>query len=89
MPLYVLYSQFQMMQDLGCKVTLEKNPAGEGFPDILLGQLGNDPKKKTVCLYGHLDVQPANKVSYLNILYFLKNHNDAKVTMINLTYYGL
>ena len=32
------------------------------LPPILLGHLGNDPKKKTVCIYGHLDVQPAKKV---------------------------
>ncbi|XP_033646063.1 cytosolic non-specific dipeptidase-like [Asterias rubens] len=31
------------------------------LPPILLGHLGNDPKKKTVCIYGHLDVQPAKK----------------------------
>ncbi|XP_038054878.1 cytosolic non-specific dipeptidase-like [Patiria miniata] len=31
------------------------------LPPILLGHLGDDPKKKTVCIYGHLDVQPAKK----------------------------
>lgn len=31
------------------------------LPPVLLGQLGTDPKKKTVLLYGHLDVQPAEK----------------------------
>jgi len=31
------------------------------LPPILLGQFGNDPSKKTVCVYGHLDVQPALK----------------------------
>lgn len=31
------------------------------LPPVLFGQLGNDPKKKTVLLYGHLDVQPAAK----------------------------
>jgi nonspecific dipeptidase len=31
------------------------------LPPILLAQLGNDPAKNTVCLYGHLDVQPAEK----------------------------
>uniref|UniRef100_A0A0P4W5P9 Peptidase M20 dimerisation domain-containing protein n=1 Tax=Scylla olivacea TaxID=85551 RepID=A0A0P4W5P9_SCYOL len=31
------------------------------LPPVLLGQLGTDPKKKTVCVYGHLDVQPALK----------------------------
>ncbi|KYN42157.1 Cytosolic non-specific dipeptidase [Trachymyrmex septentrionalis] len=29
------------------------------LPPVLLGSLGSDPKKKTVLLYGHLDVQPA------------------------------
>lgn len=34
------------------------------LPPVLLGQLGTDPKKKTVCVYGHLDVQPALKVLF-------------------------
>lgn len=36
-------------------------PSGEEIPlpPIVLGQLGSDPSKKTVCIYGHLDVQPA------------------------------
>uniref|UniRef100_A0A8D0L0X6 Cytosolic non-specific dipeptidase n=1 Tax=Sphenodon punctatus TaxID=8508 RepID=A0A8D0L0X6_SPHPU len=29
------------------------------LPPIILGRLGSDPQKKTVCVYGHLDVQPA------------------------------
>ncbi|XP_055603022.1 cytosolic non-specific dipeptidase [Uranotaenia lowii] len=29
------------------------------LPHVILGTLGNDPAKKTVVLYGHLDVQPA------------------------------
>ncbi|XP_078073260.1 cytosolic non-specific dipeptidase-like [Mustelus asterias] len=29
------------------------------LPPIILATLGNDPKKKTLCIYGHLDVQPA------------------------------
>ncbi|XP_044282436.1 cytosolic non-specific dipeptidase isoform X1 [Varanus komodoensis] len=29
------------------------------LPPIILGKLGSDPHKKTVCVYGHLDVQPA------------------------------
>lgn len=37
-------------------------PSGEEIPlpPIILGHLGSDQKKKTVCIYGHLDVQPAN-----------------------------
>jgi len=31
------------------------------LPPVLLGQLGTDPAKKTLCIYGHLDVQPALK----------------------------
>lgn len=31
------------------------------LPPVLLGTLGSDPQKKTVLLYGHLDVQPALK----------------------------
>lgn len=32
------------------------------LPPALLGTLGNDPNKKTLLVYGHLDVQPAHKV---------------------------
>lgn len=37
-------------------------PSGEEIPlpPIILGSLGSDPSKKTVCIYGHLDVQPAS-----------------------------
>jgi len=31
------------------------------LPPVLFGKYGSDPKKKTVCIYGHLDVQPALK----------------------------
>lgn len=31
------------------------------LPPVLFGQLGSNPSKPTVCLYGHLDVQPAAK----------------------------
>lgn len=36
------------------------------LPPVLFGKLGNDPSKKTVMVYGHLDVQPALKVLILN-----------------------
>lgn len=29
------------------------------YPPVLLGQIGTDSNKRTVCIYGHLDVQPA------------------------------
>ena len=63
------------IEKLGGKAELQENPGHEHagpmqkmddgseipLPPILLGQFGNDPKKKTVCVYGHLDVQPAEK----------------------------
>uniref|UniRef100_A0A8C6PLS2 Carnosine dipeptidase 2 n=1 Tax=Nothobranchius furzeri TaxID=105023 RepID=A0A8C6PLS2_NOTFU len=39
----------------------QKLSSGEEIPlpPIVLGSLGSDPNKNTVCIYGHLDVQPA------------------------------
>ena len=58
-----------MLTDLGGVVTLEDigmQQQDDGteipLPPVILGYLGNDPKKKTVCIYGHLDVQPAKLV---------------------------
>ncbi len=31
------------------------------LPPIIMGTYGEDPKKKTLCVYGHYDVQPAAK----------------------------
>lgn len=49
---------------LGGGVTLLPNPAATNdrpLPPILLGEFVTNPKLKTVCVYGHLDVQPAAK----------------------------
>ncbi|XP_074195939.1 cytosolic non-specific dipeptidase isoform X2 [Rhinolophus sinicus] len=42
-------------------IGMQKLPDGSEIPlpPIVLGTLGSDPQKKTVCVYGHLDVQPA------------------------------
>ncbi|XP_018566615.1 cytosolic non-specific dipeptidase [Anoplophora glabripennis] len=54
------------LQKLGAQtelrdVGLEELPDGSTIPlpPVLLGSLGSDPNKKTVLIYGHLDVQPA------------------------------
>ena len=46
-----------------CKLGMQELPDGSQLklPPILLGQLGEDPAKKTVFIYSHLDVQPALK----------------------------
>ena len=33
------------------------------LPPAILGKLGDDPKKKTVLIYGHYDVQPVSSIS--------------------------
>ena len=38
------------------------------LPPVMFGKLGNDPAKKTVMLYGHLDVQPALKVNVITAI---------------------
>lgn len=58
----------KLLEKLGATCTL-KDLGQEDLPDktkiplppVLLGQLGDDPKKKTLLVYGHLDVQPACK----------------------------
>jgi len=56
------------LKKLGATTELFPNPAGEqtfqcgnkaAYPPIILGRLGTDPAKKTLLVYGHLDVQPA------------------------------
>ncbi len=44
-------------------VGMQELPNGSKIklPPVLLGTLGNDPNKKTLLIYGHLDVQPAAK----------------------------
>lgn len=34
------------------------------LPPAILGKLGEDPKKKTVLIYGHYDVQPVSSFKF-------------------------
>lgn len=56
----------KIIEDLGgsvekCDVGMQTLADGSQIPlpNVLLGKLGTDKSKKTVCVYGHLDVQPA------------------------------
>ncbi|WKY16341.1 hypothetical protein Q1695_001200 [Nippostrongylus brasiliensis] len=49
------------------------------LPPILFGVLGTDPKKKTLCIYGHLDVQPASKDDGWNSSPFELTEIDGKM----------
>lgn len=49
------------------------------LPPILLGSLGNDPAKKTLLIYGHLDVQPAKVTDGWDYEPFTLTENDGKL----------
>ncbi|CAJ0609915.1 unnamed protein product [Cylicocyclus nassatus] len=56
------------LEDVGAKTQLVENGKQKlhdgrtiDLPPILFAVLGDDPKKKTLLVYGHLDVQPAYK----------------------------
>ncbi|XP_058294246.1 beta-Ala-His dipeptidase isoform X2 [Hylobates moloch] len=56
------------LQRLGARVASvdmgsQQLPDGQSLPipPIILAELGSDPTKGTVCFYGHLDVQPADR----------------------------
>ncbi|XP_070562901.1 cytosolic non-specific dipeptidase-like [Ptychodera flava] len=49
------------------------------LPPVLLGIMGNDPKKKTLCIYGHLDVQPAKKEDGWDTEPFVLTEIDGKM----------
>lgn len=56
----------QKLEELGATVRLAdpgeqklKDGSTIKLPPVILGQLGVDKSKKTLLIYGHLDVQPA------------------------------
>jgi nonspecific dipeptidase len=70
------------MDNLGGKTTIVSNPVGTDdnpLPPILLGEFITDPSLKTVCVYGHLDVQPAKKEDGWNTEPFELTEIDGKL----------
>jgi len=49
------------------------------LPPIVYGNLGTDPKKKTVLIYGHLDVQPAKITDGWDSEPFVLTERDGKL----------
>jgi nonspecific dipeptidase len=67
---------------LGGAVTVLPNPVESEerpLPPILLGEFHVDPKLKTVCVYGHLDVQPAAKEDGWDTDPFVLTEKDGKL----------
>jgi nonspecific dipeptidase len=71
------------IQKLGGTVKMVPNPVGTSdrpLPPILLGEFNtNDVSKKTVCVYGHLDVQPANIEDGWDTEPFVLTEKDGKL----------
>ncbi|XP_059579501.1 beta-Ala-His dipeptidase-like [Alligator mississippiensis] len=64
------------MVDLG----MQELPNGHkiSLAPVILASIGNDPKKSTVCFYGHLDVQPAKiEDGWLTDPYILTEKNSS------------
>jgi len=49
------------------------------LPPVIMGQLGNDPAKKTLLVYGHLDVQPAAREDGWDTEPFVLTEKDGKL----------
>jgi len=51
------------LENVGAEAKFVPMGTFEGLevPPVIFAQLGKDSKKKTVCIYGHYDVQPAEK----------------------------
>jgi nonspecific dipeptidase len=49
------------------------------LPPVLFGELGNNPEKKTLLVYGHMDVQPASKQDGWNTEPFSLTRSGSKL----------
>lgn len=62
-------------------IGMQKLPSGKTIPlpPILVASFITDPAKKTVCVYGHLDVQPAAKSDGWHTEPFVLTEKDGKL----------
>lgn len=70
------------IERLGGEVRLVENPVGSPqrpLPPILLAEFSPCPTKKTLCVYGHLDVQPADKEDGWDTDPFVLTEKDGKL----------
>lgn len=70
------------IERLNGKAELLSNPAStpeRALPPILIGEFISDPKKKTLCVYGHLDVQPAARGDGWDTDPFVLTEKDGKL----------
>lgn len=70
------------IERLGGSAIMLPNPVSTDerpLPPILLGEFHVDPKLKTVCVYGHLDVQPAAKEDGWDTEPFTMTEKDGKL----------
>ena len=70
------------IERLNGKAELLSNPAStpeRALPPILIGEFISDPKKKTLCVYGHLDVQPAAREDGWDTDPFVLTEKDGKL----------
>ncbi|CAF3775310.1 unnamed protein product [Rotaria sp. Silwood1] len=75
-----------LLEKLGAKVELAdigEQKLADGtkikLPDVILATYGNDKTKKTVCIYGHLDVQPAQISDGWDTEPFILTEKDGKL----------
>ncbi|GLV45540.1 Cytosolic non-specific dipeptidase 2 [Carabus blaptoides fortunei] len=64
-----------------CDVGTQELPDGRTIPlpPVIIGSFGKDAAKKTVCVYGHLDVQPALKEDGWDTEPFVLTEKDGKL----------
>ena len=72
-----------------CDIGEQTLPDGKKIPlpPVLMGHLGDDPKKNTLLVYGHLDVQPALKEDGWDYEPFVLTKADVFLSNFHLWYF--